>query len=150
MSIVQDLSQLRSRYGADDAGTIVNNHRALLLLSGVKDITTLELASKLLGTHQQPHRSTSRDAWGRRTRTDSSRDVALAPIEHLREQQRGTGTLIYGNLRGAELTLRPWFEHRRLANRARYVPAGTDVINPLPADTARVDHPTTTRSKRPT
>ena len=139
VSIVQDLSQLRSRYGADDAGTIVNNHRALLLLSGVKDIATLDMASKLLGSHEQPHRSTSRDAWGRRSRTDTTRDVALAPIEHLRQQQRGTGTLIYGNLRGAEVTLRPWFEHRQLAARARHVPANPDLINPLPADADRHD-----------
>jgi hypothetical protein len=139
VSIVQDLSQLRSRYGADDAGTIVNNHRALLLLSGVKDVATLELASKLLGTEEVTHRSTSRDGWGRRTHTESSRDVAVAPIETLREQRRGSGTLIYGNLRGAELKLRPWFECRRLARRARHVPPGCDVINPLPDARDRVE-----------
>ena len=131
VSIVQDLSQLRSRYGADVAGTIVNNHRALLLLSGVKDLATLELASKLLGTTEQEHHSTSRDGWGRRTRTESSRDVPLAPVEQLREQRRSRGTLIYGNLRGVELQLRPWFQDRRLAERARYVPPGDTVINPL-------------------
>jgi type IV secretion system protein VirD4 len=137
VSIVQDLSQLRSRYGADDAGTIVNNHRALLLLSGVKDVATLELASRLLGTRERSHASTSRDGWGRRTRTESSRDVALAPIEDLRQQRRGTGTLIYGNLPGAELSLRPWFGHRRLRRRARFLPAGTGPLNPLPLDRAQ-------------
>ena len=137
MSIVQDLSQLRSRYGADDAGTIVDNHRALLLLSGVKDVATLELASKLLGTQERSQQSTSRDGWGRRTRTESPRDVALAPIEDLRQQRRGTGTLIYGNLRGAELSLRPWFNHRRLRRHARFLPAGTGPLNPLPVDRAQ-------------
>ena len=123
VSIVQDLSQLRSRYGADDAGTIVNNHRALLLLSGVKDVATLELASKLLGTQRTAARArpaaTAGDAapapkapatspW-RRSRTSASSAAAR-------------GTLIYGNLRGAELTLRPWFKHRRL-RRPRPPPA---------------------------
>ena len=63
---------------------------------------------------------------------ESSRDVALAPIEELRQQRRGTGTLIYGNLRGAQLTLRPWFQHRELSRRARHLPPGLGPLNPLP------------------
>ena len=136
VSIVQDLSQLRSRYGADDAGTIVNNHRALLLLSGVKDVATLELASKLLGT-----RRTSRTRRPAATAGDDAPAPRapemwpLAPIEDLRQQRRGTGTLIYGNLRGAELTLRPWFEHRAPSPTAPATcrPA-TGPLNPLPLD----------------
>ena len=64
VSIVQDLAQLHTRYGANDANTIINNHRALLLLTGVKDPTTLEHASKLLGNIDDTHTSTSRDPVG--------------------------------------------------------------------------------------
>ena len=143
VSVVQDLSQLHTRYGSNDANTIINNHRALLLLTGVKDPVTLELTSKLLGTTTQTQTSVSRDGSGRRTRTESVRDVPLAPIDVLRQQREGHGTLIYGNARGAELRLRPWFANRQLRQRARFVPAGTDVINPLDPSTPRTASPPT-------
>jgi type IV secretion system protein VirD4 len=133
LSIVQDVSQLVSRYGRDDAGTIVSNHRALLLLPGGKDLATLEMASKLLGSHEQPSMSVTRDASGRRSRTVSQRETPLASIDDLRLQRPGTGILIYGNVRGAQIELRPWYEDRTLRSLVRYVPAGDGPINPLPA-----------------
>jgi len=152
VSVVQDLSQLHKRYGSDDANTIINNHRALLLLTGVKDTVTLDLTSKLLGNVEQHQTSLSRDAngWGRRTRTDSIRETALAPADWLRLQREGYGTLIYGNARGAELKLRPWFKKQswfrtnQLAHRARFVPAGTGPLNPLPVLDVPVPRPAPT------
>lgn len=138
VSVVQDLSQLHTRYGPNDANTIVNNHRALLLLlTGVKDTTTLETVSKLLGNVEQTNADYSRDAtgWGRRTRTDSVRETPLAPADLLRQQREGHGTLIYGNARGAQLELRPWFRNRTLAAKARHIPTGTGPLNSLPAPT---------------
>lgn len=149
VSVVQDLSQLHNRYGSNDANTIINNHRALLLLTGVKDTVTLDFASKLLGNIEQTQTSVSRDAngWGRRTRTDSIRETPLAPADLLRQQEEGHGTLIYGNSRGAELSLRPWFDNRRLASRARFVPSGDGPINPLPCADLPVPRPTPSRVK---
>ncbi len=149
VSVVQDLSQLHNRYGSNDANTIINNHRALLLLTGVKDTVTLDLASKLLGNIEQTQTSVSRDAngWGRRTRTDSISETPLAPADLLRQQEEGHGTLIYGNSRGAELSLRPWFDNRRLAGRARFVPDGDGPINPLPSVDVPVSRPRPTQSR---
>ena len=146
VSVVQDLSQLHTRYGSNDANTIINNHRALLLLTGVKDTVTLDLASKLLGNIEQTQTSISRDAngWGRRTRTDSVREVPLAPADLLRQQREGHGTLIYGNSRGAELRLRPWFDDRHLSTRARFVPDGTGPLNPLPEAAVPIERPAPT------
>jgi type IV secretion system protein VirD4 len=146
VSVVQDLSQLHTRYGSNEANTIVNNHRALLLLTGVKDTVTLDLASKLLGNIYAPQTSISRDStgWGRRTRTESVRETPLAPADHLRQQREGHGTLIYGNARGAELELRPWFNNRSLARKARHVPPGDSPINPLPAPAVPVQRPAAT------
>lgn len=146
VSVVQDLSQLHNRYGSNDANTIINNHRALLLLTGVKDTVTLDLASQLLGNIEQNQTSISRDAngWGRRTRTDSIRETPLAPADLLRQQREGHGTLIYGNARGAELSLRPWFNNRDLARRARFVPDGAGAINPLPDTAVPVPRPAPT------
>ena len=138
VSIVQDLAQLHTRYGANDANTIINNHRALLLLTGVKDPITLEHASKLLGNIEHSHTSTSRDPWGRRSsRTESTRDLPLAPLDQLRQQRVGHGILIYGNLRGIRLRLRPWFKKRALAQKARHLPDGSEALNPLPEPARR-------------
>ena len=141
ISIVQDFSQLRSRYGADDAGTIVGNHRAFLLLPGGKDVATLEMASKLLGSHQQTSRSVTRDAAGRRSRTETQRETPLATLDELRLQKQGTGILIYGNVPGVELKLRPWFKNRAMSRLVRQVPPGDEPINPHPSRTTRTDAP---------
>lgn len=48
VSVFQDLSQMRERYGSR-TGTIVNNHRSKLLLGGITDMETLQLADTLMG-----------------------------------------------------------------------------------------------------
>ena len=48
VTVWQDLAQLRARYG-ERASTVVNNHRAKLVLSGISDPATLEYASRLIG-----------------------------------------------------------------------------------------------------
>jgi type IV secretion system protein VirD4 len=139
MSLVQDISQLNDRYGRDTAGTIVGNHRALLLLPGGKDLATLEMASKLLGSHEQTNTSITRDGTGRRSRTENQREMPLAPIEQLRLQRKGTGILIYGNVPGATLKLRPWYEDNGLSRKVRHVPPGDGPINPLPPLPTKTD-----------
>ena len=48
VTVFQDLAQARARYG-ERATTIVNNHRAKVLLSGISDAYTLDYASALIG-----------------------------------------------------------------------------------------------------
>ena len=139
MCILQDFAQLRARYGADEAGTIIGNHRAFLLLPGGKDPATLEMASKLLGAHEQTVTSVTRDASGRRSKTQSQRETPLASIDQLRQQKKGTGILISGNDAPAVITLRPWFKDRKLSKLVRYVPPGDGPINPLPTTPPETD-----------
>jgi TraM recognition site of TraD and TraG len=47
VSVFQDLSQISNRYG-ERAQTVVNNHRAKIVLSGISETRTLEYASRLL------------------------------------------------------------------------------------------------------
>ncbi len=51
---------------------------------------------------------------GQRSRTESSTWRALAPANVLRENEPGTGLLVYRNLAPARLELRPWFRERGL------------------------------------
>jgi type IV secretion system protein VirD4 len=49
MSIVQDFSQLRARYGSHRANSILNNHGCKMVLPGVSDPETTEVIAKLVG-----------------------------------------------------------------------------------------------------
>ena len=110
--------QLTARYGPR-AGTVVNNHRAKLFLSGISDPLTLDHASALIGEAAQPVASTTVDrsrSSGSTTTTPTYR--RLAPADALRRMPPGTGVLVCGHLPPATVTLRPWHRHKELRRRA--------------------------------
>jgi type IV secretion system protein VirD4 len=124
VTICQDLSQLTNRYGAERARTIANNHRAKLLLSGVSDLSTLDLMSGLAGEAAVLEDTVTHDLRdGRRSQSSAVAYRRLAPTDELRRIPPGQGVLVYGHLPPARVCLRPWFEDRRLRSR---VPAGPD------------------------
>lgn len=115
VTVCQDLSQLATRYGQDRARTIVNNHRAKLLLSGVSDLSTLDLISGLAGEQAvRQHTYTLDQSDGRRTRSSAVAFRRLAPADELRRVPPGRGILVYGHLPPVRLRLRPWFSDRRM------------------------------------
>jgi type IV secretion system protein VirD4 len=118
VTVWQDLAQLTARYGSR-AGTVVNNHRAKLFLSGIADPATLEHASTLIGEAEQPLSSTTVDR-GRSagSTTVSATHRRLAPADALRRLAPGTGVLISGHLPPARVTLRPWYRDRELRSRS--------------------------------
>ncbi len=119
VTVWQDFAQIQARYGTF-AQTVINNHRAKVVLSGVSDTPTLEYVSRLIGDQAAPETSHTRDHDGSvRSTTESVRHQALAPPSLLRQAETGTGVLVYGNLAPARLRLRPWYKVRkgRLADR---------------------------------
>jgi type IV secretion system protein VirD4 len=119
MTVWQDLAQLTARYGPK-AGTVVNNHRAKLFLSGIADPATLDHASALIGEAEQPQSSTTVD----RGRSSASTTMTatyrrLVPADALRRMTPGTGVLISGHLPPARLTLRPWYRDAELRRRSK-------------------------------
>jgi len=115
VTVCQDVSQLGARYGQDRARTIVNNHRAKLLLSGVSDLSTLDLISGLAGEEAvREHTYTVDQSDGRRTRSSAVAFRRLAPADELRRVPPGHGVLVYGHLPPVRLRLRPWFANRRM------------------------------------
>jgi type IV secretion system protein VirD4 len=113
VTVWQDLAQVTARYGAR-APSVVNNHRAKLLLSGVSDLGTLDPLSTLLGEEEVASSSVSRGPEGARSETESSTPRRLASPDSLRRIPPGHGLLIYGHLPPARLRLRPWFRDRGL------------------------------------
>lgn len=113
LSIFQDMAQVSSRYGRR-APTIVNNHRATVLGSGISDPDTLSYVSRVLGAGEFEQRSRSTGEKGRRSETEGDTYRDLAPANVVRERDPGTGLLVYGHLPPAKIKLRPWYADREL------------------------------------
>lgn len=116
VSVFQDLAQISNRYG-ERSQTVVNNHRAKIVLSGISDTQTLEYASRLLGDEEILQSSVTRGARGARSTTESVGTRSLAPAHVLRGIRPGEGVLVYGHLPPARLRLRPWFKEKQLLTR---------------------------------
>jgi type IV secretion system protein VirD4 len=108
VTVWQDFAQLQARYGTF-AQTVINNHRAKVVLSGVSDTPTLDYLSRLIGDQAVTDVSETRERDGSvRSTTQAIRHRALAPPAVLRQAATGSGVLVYGNLAPARLRLRPW------------------------------------------
>jgi type IV secretion system protein VirD4 len=107
VSVFQDLAQVSARCG-ERAATVVNNHRAKVLLSGISDPATLEYAARLLGDEEVMHASVTRGERGERSTTESSAYRSLAPVHVLRGVLPGEGVLVYGHFPPVRVSLRTY------------------------------------------
>jgi type IV secretion system protein VirD4 len=112
VSIFHDLAQARARYGRQ-AETVVNSHRARMLLGGVADLETLRYFGGLIG-EEEAHDLTRTTGAGGTTRSTARRRRPLLSPEALRQLPDGHALLLYGRLAPARVRLRLWFEDRRL------------------------------------
>ncbi len=128
LSIVQDLSQLRARYGADRAHSILNNHPAKLILPGITDPETVDLLSRLVGRHAVTDVQVSR-ADGRVSRAYSVRNDNIAPPDALRQLDSSSAVALYRGRPPMLLQLRPWYRSKRYRRYAaqRYIAAAEQV-----------------------
>ncbi|MGD0379049.1 MAG: type IV secretory system conjugative DNA transfer family protein [Acidimicrobiales bacterium] len=117
VTVWQDLAQLQSRYGAR-AGSVVNNHRVKVFLSGIADPATLEHASALIGETELRTWATTVDGLGATSRTDSPTLRRLAPADALRRVPPGDAVAVSGHLPPIRLRLRPWQDDPSLRARA--------------------------------
>ena len=108
---------MEARYGGRWA-TVVNNHRAKIVCSGVADPVTLQHVSGLLGDEERAESSFTVGDDGRRTRTEAVTTKALAPPGWLRQLPPGEAVLVYGSFPPARLALRPFFDDPVLSKRA--------------------------------
>ncbi|HUI04691.1 MAG TPA: type IV secretory system conjugative DNA transfer family protein [Acidimicrobiales bacterium] len=118
VTVWQDLAQLQARYGGR-AGSVVNNHRAKVFLSGIADTVTLEHASTLIGEGEQRSWATTLDGSGTVSHTGSPILRRLAPADALRRIPPGHAVVVSGHLPPVRVRLRPWQDHRDLRARAR-------------------------------
>ena len=119
VTIFQDMAQIEARY-KERARTVVNNHRAKVILSGISDTGTLEYVSKLCGEEEVDQQSTSISAQGEKSTTDSRQQRTLASGAYLRRMKFGEGIVVYGQLSPAKLVLRQWFKDRVLKHMVEF------------------------------
>jgi type IV secretion system protein VirD4 len=102
----QDFAQIQAMY-TNFSPTVINNHRAKVVLPGVSDPPTLDYFAKIIGEEAVTDVSETSDMTGGvRSRTEASRRRLLASPVTLRQADTGTGFLVYGNLPPARLILR--------------------------------------------
>ncbi|HEX8132723.1 MAG TPA: type IV secretory system conjugative DNA transfer family protein, partial [Actinomycetes bacterium] len=118
VTVWHDKSQLEARYGTK-ASTILNNHRAKLFLSGLADLSALELGARLIGEQALTERNRSMGSDGRHSLNESTQYRPLLPVEDLRRLRPGEGVLLYGHLRPTPIRLRPFYQPREQARRDR-------------------------------
>jgi type IV secretion system protein VirD4 len=146
VTVFQDLAQIRLRYG-HAAGTVVNNHRAKLLLPAISDLDTLDLASRLVGDEEVDRDSHTTDGTGRRSATTATHWRRLLPPELANRLRDGEAVLLYGNLPPARLRLRPWYRNRRLRRLATH--EHSPMPSPKPDDSAVPAPPVTSDDDTP-
>jgi type IV secretion system protein VirD4 len=112
ISIFHDLAQARSRYGRQ-AETVINSHRARMLLPGVADLETLRYFAGLLGDEETSDLTRTTGPGGT-TRSTARRRRPLVAAESLRQLPDGHALLVYGRIPPTRLRLRMWFADRRL------------------------------------
>jgi type IV secretion system protein VirD4 len=112
VSIFHDLAQARSRYG-QQAETVVNSHRARMLLPGVADLETLRYFAGLVGEEEARDLTRTTGAGGTSRSTARRRRPLVAP-EALRQLPEHHALLLYGRLPPAQIRLRMWWGDRRL------------------------------------
>jgi type IV secretion system protein VirD4 len=109
VSVFQNLSQVRDRYG-NQATTIVTNHLAKVLMAGTTDRELLDLLTHLLGKQESTQASVTTAADGSRTSTTSVRQHDLAPIHTLVQQRPGQVLALLSHCKPVKLRVRPYTE----------------------------------------
>jgi type IV secretory pathway TraG/TraD family ATPase VirD4 len=116
-TVWQDMAQIDALY-TRRAPTVVNGHRARVLLAGQADLTTLDQLSRHIGDDElvRPAPTWSND--GRRSVSEQTSDVRLAPVDYLRQLPLGDAIVLYGNLPPLRLRTTAYYEDRDLRDLA--------------------------------
>jgi type IV secretion system protein VirD4 len=109
VSVFQNLSQIRDRYGTQ-ATTIVTNHLAKVLMAGTTDVELLNLLTHLLGKREAIEESVTYTDDGSRSSHTTTREHELAPIHTLVQQRPGEVLALLSHCRPVRLHVRPYTE----------------------------------------
>jgi type IV secretory pathway TraG/TraD family ATPase VirD4 len=109
VTIFQDHAQVTARY-KHQAGTVINNHTAKLLLAGTSDHELLQMMTRLLGDETTEQQTIQAGPSGL-THSTQLRQRPLAAMHQLRQLTRDRALLLYANLPPVVIRLHPHY-HR--------------------------------------
>ena len=118
MSIVQDFSQLKQRYGNDKANSILNNHGCKIVLPGISDPETTEVIAKMVGRSEYTDVQVSKND-GKTNKSYSVRSDQMATPDALRQLQDGTAIILYRGKPPTIVRLRPWYLDKSFIEKSR-------------------------------
>lgn len=140
VTIFQDFGQVRERWGHDKAQTIISNHRATLVLPGVKCEHTLKWVGEVTG-EQRIRQVSFTDGHQSKSTTESDTHRRMLPSNLVREMKKDTALLIYGNIKPSMLELRPWYADQglsRIIEEAKN--SDPERMNPVTHEVTTADH----------
>ncbi|MCL1872250.1 MAG: TraM recognition domain-containing protein [Promicromonosporaceae bacterium] len=108
MPVLQSMSQARSKWGIDDAGTIWDSAIVKVLLGGGSVAKDLQDVSALIGEREDLTDSVSTGADGMRSTQRSTRRVPIMPPEALRTMPFGTAVALLRSAPVMVTDLRSW------------------------------------------
>nr|WP_245993438.1 TraG/TraD/VirD4 family protein [Xylanimonas allomyrinae] len=108
MPVLQSMSQARSKWGIDDAGTIWDSSIVKVLLGGGSVAKDLQDVSALIGERDETTDSVSLGADGMRSTQRSTRRMPIMPPEALRTLPFGTAVTLLRSAPVMITDLRAW------------------------------------------
>jgi type IV secretion system protein VirD4 len=151
LAAVQDLSQVRGRWGAEIADGFLSLFQHVLVLGGIRDTRTLEAFSVLCGEWDRPHQTTSRSmsatpgvwwpaqSWSTSVTTVRERMLTPGQVYGLPD---GQGLYFWGSS-WCLIALAPHFAHQRWQSALAAAPQ--QLLQWPLAPAVRQAHPTSTR-----
>jgi type IV secretion system protein VirD4 len=137
LSVFQNLSQISERWGRDRAETVMANHVARLFGSGIADRATLDYPWCRAGRGRDREGVHAPPALGARpglAHLQAKDFKRLAAPDRVRQAERDTAVLVYGNIAPAWISLRPWYRDCGLRAQVTAAPAAVAAIAPAVAE----------------
>ena len=108
VAVLQSLAQARDRWGNDQAQAIWDSATSKIILGGSSNASDLSDLTQLIGERDTPENTTTRQAGGGRTVSESTRQRAILDPSTIRLIRTGHALLMLRASKPIMLTLRSW------------------------------------------
>jgi type IV secretory pathway TraG/TraD family ATPase VirD4 len=108
VAVLQSLAQARDRWGNDQAQAIWDSATSKIILGGSSNASDLRDLTQLIGERDTPETTTTRQAGGGRTISESTRQRPILDPSMIRLIRTGHALLMLRAAKPIMLTLRSW------------------------------------------
>jgi type IV secretory pathway TraG/TraD family ATPase VirD4 len=108
VAVLQSLAQARDRWGSEQAQAIWDSATSKVILGGSSNASDLRDLAQLIGDREHPEVTTTHQAGGGRSISESTRQRAILDPSSVRLIKVGHGLLMLRAAKPIMLTLKPW------------------------------------------